>query len=1831
MNPDFTTSFPGYLLEEQLGESHHSSVYRARKQGRDGTVIFKIIKVLDPSPEQIARFKYEYRLIHRLDIDGIVKPIDFLDDDGLFAIVLEDFGGRSLKHFLKEGFGLVKFLKLAVRLAEILGALHRENISHRDIKPSNILFNPETDQVKITDFGIALEMTKFFQEVPDPNVIEGTLAYISPEQTGRMNCAVDYRTDLYSLGVTFYEMLTGRVPFNSENPMEIIHAHIAKMPQSPAEINPEVPVAVSEIIMKLLAKSAAGRYQNGFGVASDLKVCLSQLQKEQRIDPFPIGAKDISLRFIIPRQLVGRDTELSVITEAFDRVSRGGVEVVLVTGEPGIGKSALINEVHKPIVAKRGYFISGKFDQFHRAVPYSAIIQAFQSLARQILSESDKALNTWKQKLLWALGPNGKVITDVIPEIELIIGKQPDVPALGPEETQNRFRFFFKNFVRVFADRQHPLVFFLDDLQWADSASLNLIQTLAVDPNLNSLLFMGAFRNTEVAAHHPLMLTKDAIDDSGLPLHIIRLKALESEDVNQLICSFIVCNFADSQPLAEAIYAKTKGSPFFINQFLKSLYDNGHLRLNHADGWEWDIEQIQGLQATDNVVAFMAEKLHHLPEKTLKLLQIGACIGNRFELGTLVDITQQPIDGVFDAINELMRHELIIRTGSLYRFFHDRIQEAAYSLLSEEEREKIHYMIGKIDLEQTPPEKLYKRIFYICDQLNQAAPHRFDAAERLQLAELNLQAGIKAKESTAYAAAASYLVAGCNLLDQESWQKAYDLTYVLHMQQMECQYLSRNIDAAEKLFEIIKHNAATKLDMVKAYNIMIVLYVNLRSAEEAIELGIEGLKIYGISFNLRAGAGSVFLELIKARYHLKKVGLENLLDLPVVQDEELIAIYELTLYMATPAYYINPNLFALICLKVANISFKKGLLPNSSVAFVTLANILQTVFGEYRLAFRLGTIALKINEQLGVRRFAGVVRHTFAFFIQHWKKPLAANLELYPKVYEFSINAGNYVYAGHGINANTECRFLLGHHLDDILEDLEKYRDFMVHLKDPLIVSHYRELVQLIRALKGLTPVRHDLSEDDFDHEQHIRELRQSGHFFGLCLSLYTKMVLLVMFGKFKTAHETAVELEKYIKVPMGTLLIVYHHFYYALILSALWKDASPGKQGQYRSLIRKKYRKLRRWAQECPENFQDKRDLIAAELAVLEGDGNSALKRYHAAASAARKNGFLTIEAIACERLGRFYSTNNHWEEAGLFIRKAQRLYSAWGATAKALEIEESYPHLLTLEKRGGTIHSSGGTASTENACHNLDFSTVMQVSQVISGEIMLDRLLAKIMHMSIVNAGAERGYLILVEDGQLMLQASEAVDTGEKKVLQSVKMEQGQGFSPAIINYVHHSGKPLILGNASKKGPFVNDPHVALNHCKSILCMPIMNKGMLTGILYMENNLTAEAFTSERFEILRVISSQAAISIQNAQLYEVITKEISVRKEVQEAMRISEEKYRTILEEMQDVYCETDLKGHITFINPSVVTVTGLSQDELIGMSLKERLTKDQKLRIQDYYKEIYRTGNPGKPFSLQFPGKNDARVYMEIVTSPMRNEAGKIIGFRNVGRDVSERKRLEQDLLDSYKNLQTARMATILGLAKLAEYRDEDTGTHLERMREYARIIAQELSQKPKYQNYITVEYIEDIYNSAILHDIGKVGVPDAILLKPGRLTKEEFEIIKTHTTLGGDALREVESKIEGQTFLTLSREIAYSHHEKWDGSGYPKGLKNEEIPLSARIVALADVYDALTSKRVYKEAFSHEKAMEIIVKDRGTHFAPDVVDAFIANAEAFRRIRQDLNDT
>ncbi len=1469
--------FSEYTLQEKIHETRNSIIYRGKKENEANTVIIKVLKTKYPTPSEVARFKQEYSLVKNLNVDGIIKTYDLVKYHDAYAIIEEDFDGISLKELIKtKKINIIAFLQIALKLSDSLGILHKNNIIHLDIKPDNILINLKEGKVKITDFGISTVLTHSNDEIYNPDVIQGTLYYMSPEQTGRMNRSVDYRTDLYSLGIAFYEMLTGEVPFKSKDPMEIIHSHIARQPRPPKELNPAVPAVISDIIMKLLSKTPEERYQNSLGLKEDISACLNQIHQKGQIDEFPLGTKDISLKLNIPQIIVGREKELEILMEAFETAGKGSGEMILVLGHPGIGKSALINEIHKPIVARKGYFIFGKYEQLRKGVPYSSIIQAFQSLIRQIIAESEERITEWKEKLLSSLGPNGRVITSVIPELELIIGKQPEVPVLGPEESQNRFNLVFQNFINVFTAEDHPLAIFLDDIQWADLASLKLLKTIITNRDTKFLFLIGAYRDNEVSEYHSLSINIDEIQKSGKKVNKILLNPLEEKFINIMITKILRCEAEKSMPLTGLIHKKTGGNPFFVIQFLKTIYDNRILELNPQTGWEWDINKIEEMQVTGNVVEFMAGKISSLPKNTQDILKICACIGNRFDLESLSIVSGKSIEATLADLTSAINEDLVSLHGNAYKFHHDRIQEAAYSLMEDDEKTQLHYLIGKSVLQKTEEKYLYEKIFYIVDQINKGIRLVSDPDEKLKFAELNLMAGKKAKNSTAYASAAAYLKTGIELLPDDGWENHYQLAYSLHMERMECEYLTHVFNEAERIFQTIIDNANSNVDKANAYNTMVILYTSQGNYMEALKVGYEGLKMIGIKLPKKASNGMILMQLLRLYFTLGRRKIEDIINIPLTTDPEILAYHFLRNSINLVLYFIDANLYSYSVIGGAINVLKYGNYESSPFTLSALGSIIGSGIGLYDQGYRFGETALKLKEKIASVRNRCRIELAFAMMIQHWKGHAKYDLDYYREAYKHGLEEGDLLYSGHAINLLIMTRLMLGDNIDEILEEYGKYKDFLMGSKDPFVAHAYIEKTQQCLCLKGLTDERGRLNSGEFDEEKQIQYYREEKNLLGVYYLSLALISARYLFGKHSECLPFVFELDQLAekKIAIGNLHIAEANFYSSLVLTSLYPDAGDGEKKKYEKIIKNNQKKMKIWADNCHENFLHKYLIIEAELAQLKGNLKLSLSLYDQAIKSAHENGYKQNEAIAYERAALLMLRTLNLERAGNYMKEAHYCYKRWGAEAKLKDIEEKYPELISNIMRNTSSLASvadtgSNSGSSSSGSRSLDLTTVIKTSQSLSGEIDLGKLLMNIMKLSIENAGAQRGFLILENksDNKLYIEAAGRIEEAAE-VLQSVPVEGNSSFSVSIVNYVNKTGENIVLSDASGDEQFINDPYINKNHPKSILCTPIRYKGITAGILYLENNLTTHAFTPERLELLQILSTQAAISIENSRL---------------------------------------------------------------------------------------------------------------------------------------------------------------------------------------------------------------------------------------------------------------------------------------------------------------------------------------------------------------------------
>src|SRR5919202_1419003 len=1261
----------GYQILAQIYESANSLVYRGIRQRDNQAVILKALKEDYPTPQELTRYKQEYEITRNLNTDAVVKAYSLEPYHRTLVIILEDFGASSLKQLMNESVGrqpfmpLQEFLSIAIKTAESLGHIHAANIIHKDINPSNIVYNPETGQVKIIDFGISTQLTRENPTLKNPNVLEGTITYMSPEQTGGMNRTLDYRTDFYSLGITFYELLTGKVPFDTTDALELVHCHIAKVPMSPHEVNPEIPLAVSHIVMKLMAKTAEERYQSAWGIKADLENCLSQLQTTGTISDFPLGSIDISDKFQIPQKLYGREAEVETLRAAFERVAGEGVgsaewgvgsgewgvgenfqskiqnpkskiEMMLVAGYSGIGKSALVAEVHKPITRSRGYFISGKFDQFGRNIPYSAVVDAFQGLVQQLLTESETQLNLWREKLLAAICPNGQVIIDVIPEVELIVGKQPAVLELGPSESQNRFNLVFQNFIRAFCTKEHPLVVFLDDLQWADSASLKLLQLMMTDSETQYLFLIGAYRDNEVNPTHPLMMTLEAIQKEGATVKFITLAPLELEHISSLIADTLhvgaglQTSSQSSQdigqpvltvkPLAELVKLKTGGNPFFVNQFLKTLYTENLITIDFEHyRFLWNIAEIEAQDITDNVVELMIGKLKKLSLSTQQVLRLAACVGASFNLSTLSLICEKSKEAIFTDLITAVQSGLILPTSDLdenllitdYKFGHDRIQQAAYALIDEDRKKAVHLQIGRLLLATVSAAELPGKRFEIVDHLNLAQELLTDEAELFQLAQLNLAAGKKAKEATAYASALQYLTAAMKILTGNIWEQHYEFAFSMHNERAEIEYLNGNFEQAETLIYQNISRARSAIEKAELYSILIMQYTMRTKYKEAIKAGRDGLKLLGVELpeeNLKREIRKIANEV---KQNLAGREIASLIDAREMLLPDKNIVVKLLTNLGPSSFFLNIDLYAVVVGTSVNHVLKYGFVPESCHGLSGFGIILGSFSGDYKSGYEFGLVSLKLSEKFHNLSQKCQSCHNFSIHINHWIKPLKSIDNIYNDCFQSGLESGDFPHAGYNLSNRLFNLFYQADHLETLQAKIPNFLQFTQKTKNQLAVDIILGFQIITYNLLGLTSGKFDFHNDEINEAEYLKICQDHKSVFALGNYQILKTHVLYLYDKPAEALSCALSASKILGFIIGLITVAEHNFYYSLIITALYPEASAAEQKEYWQQLESNQKQMKIWADNCPENFLHKYLLVQAEIARISGKEIEALDLY--------------------------------------------------------------------------------------------------------------------------------------------------------------------------------------------------------------------------------------------------------------------------------------------------------------------------------------------------------------------------------------------------------------------------------------------------------------------------------------------------------------------------------------------------------------------------------------------------------------------------------------------
>jgi predicted ATPase len=1478
---------PGYHVEAELYRGRKRVVWRVRRESDDARVIVKSLADDFPSPADTAGLRREYEILRGLTLPGVARALDLVSHRDRVALVLEDAGERTLKAELAQGrLDLPRCLDIAIQVLRTLGELHRQGLLHKDLNPSNIILDRQ-GTARITDFSISSRVTRERpQQLVHPGLLEGTIAYMPPEQTGRVNRDLDHRSDLYAFGVTCYEMLTGELPFASGDALEVIHAHVALKPVPARQRNPDVPRPLSDLVMRLLAKNAEDRYQSAEGVLADLLRCQQALARDGAVPAFPLGQDDVRDRFVLPQRLYGREREVAALLAAFDRVVEEGSGLVLVSGYSGIGKTSLVHELHRPLTQRRGQFVAGKFDQLARDTPYAALAQAFRGLLLHLLAGSDTEVAEWRERILAAIGGNGQVLVDVIPTLERLIGPQPPVATLNPTEAQNRFQRAFEQLLGALTRADQPLVLFLDDLQWADSATLSLLPRFLANPEIRGLLLIGAYRDNEVSAAHPLVSALQAIRGQGSPVTEVVLPPLGPVDLQALLQDMLGLAPDTAQALAAVLQEKTGGNPFFAIQFLTALYQDGQLAFDRAArAWRVDVPAIGARTVTDNVVAFLTGRIQGLDESCRRSLRLAACIGSRFDLGTLATVAEALPEAVVAALWPALGQGLVLSEEQSYgmapdlsdgrqarqrrfRFLHDRVQQASYALIPTAERATVHLAVGRLLYAGGEDPSRPEWLFEVVRHFNEGAELITDPAERLRVANLNLAAGRRAKSSAAFSNAYGCFRAGGALLGPEHWADHHALAFALERERAEAEYLTGRLADAERSYAVLLERAATPLERGEAYILVMNQYETTARYPDAIRAGLEGLRLLGHPLPEDPDAQRAELDTAMAtiQAHLGGRPVASLLELPRLADPTVHAAIRLLTILWTPAFISGDSTLSdLVGARMVTLSLAYGNCEESAYGYVAFAMTVGWRLGAYALGQDYGLLGLALNDRLADLRLRGRVHHRFAALVNPWRRPFATCVPHAQTAVQAGLESGDFIIAAYGQFQQSWWGMHIAPTLDQFLEQHRPTVDFLTRMHATAYAEVQKMILHWGLALQGRTTAPTSLTGPEFDEAKFLASYSRKGIFGSWYVTL--KLELLETFGTAAEARAAAREWEPTVELFTSSIWPAIFAFRHALALCAWLPEASAEERPEAEAKLDLLARRLDLWARNAPENFGLWARLADAEIARVRGDASAALGNYDAALALAQSQPSPRYRALVNEKFGQFWLERGQPEVAAAFLREAHFGYRQWGALGKVAALERRHADLFA-RTRSEPIARLGSRSTTTAQSSLLDLQSVIKVAQALAGEIDLERLLGRLMRLAIEHAGAERGTFLLEQDGspRVRVTGTPATVTIERD---GIPLAEAADLPRAVVNLVRRTGEILVHDDPAVAGLFAEDGYIQRVRPRSVLAAPVLNQGRLVGTLYLENNLASGVFTAERAQVLQIIAAQAAVALENARLF--------------------------------------------------------------------------------------------------------------------------------------------------------------------------------------------------------------------------------------------------------------------------------------------------------------------------------------------------------------------------
>ncbi|MFP4597385.1 MAG: AAA family ATPase [Persicimonas sp.] len=1601
---------PGFELQERLYESPRTLVYRAWQPEEQRSVVLKILHSRYPSTRELVRYRHEYDVASHLCGPGIIRVHGLRKHLHGLLLIVEDFGGDSLAQVLeRHHFGLNQFLDLALQLVASIEQVHEQGVIHRDINPANTVWNETSGKLKLIDFGLS---ATYSEEVSgaDPGAESvGTLPYISPEQTGRTRRVIDYRSDFYSLGATLYELLTGHLIFEARDAAQWMHQHLARVPAPPHKVCADVPKMVSKIIMKLLAKPAEDRYQSAHGLRADLEECKRRWVEDGRIDDFDLAAEDVRATLHISQRLYGREAEVEQMLDAFEQARLGGRRLVLVSGSAGVGKSALVQDIQRPITGSNGWFTRGKFDQHKRDVPYSAFTDAFDTLLEFMLAGEDDEIARWGDDLDEALGSDAGLLTDLLPHLQVLLGARPAPAELSSSEARRRFHRAFCALTDLVCRTRCPLTLFVDDLQWADDASLDLLDRLLADESIEGLLVVGTYRDDEVDATHPLTETIHAIDESTTPVIRIPLGPLSSNDIDSLLSDTLQRPRAEVHQLARLIERKTSGNPYFLRRVLINLDDTGLLWFDTAAGqWQWDLRRIETRQLSENVVELLVTRLNTFGDKTQQALRFAALLGGQFDLNSLSLVCESSPVEVFEHLRVVLKEGILVRRSlpdlsvaddpespvvvKHMAFAHDRLQQAAAQLWPEDQRSRAHLKVGRLLEVELRDRPSTSRLFSVVGHLNAARDLIEAPTERLALAELNLNAARRARQTMALAEATHCLTIAAQLLPDDIWQTNPDLAFTTELARAEAEVTIGRLERAEALATQTLEKVNEPARRAELLRVLLLSYSYKAQFERACEIAQQALALLGVDFPLSDLDRALRVEFAHVQQELSDRSIEEVADLPRVERADADTALRVLSALHTAAGLTDQRRLLLVGLKCMRLTLEVGVRPES-VPGLAVYGFNLCLQAQYDRGLKAGRLALRLAQRFDRLSDLAHAAFFFAGMIMPWSEPLRETLAIFEQAHRAGVRSGNWQFGGYGLVFTANYSFFSGIELTEVRRLAAESVVFGKRTGNVVAEDLGRSLRLVARNLAGLTEDSESFSDEACDSDAAFLDQCWEHNDRAVVVSFrVARAQVHCVFGRFARAIDDLEAIEDALDAALGTFDTARHTFYMALALSGQCDSASSERRDAYRRKLEGLRDTLARWAASCPENFAHKQLLIDAEWARISGAKAEAVDLYDAAITAAREAQFIHIEALANERAACFWEERGKSDIARIYQREAHYAYRRWGATRKLEQLEADYGPLSERGKPESAVTSSADPSG------QIDVDSVFKAAESIAAEIELDALLRTLMQVTLENAGAQRGAFFLVEDGELGL-AVRSEPNGRPVLLDERPPLREWADGPrSVVRYVRRTAESIVVGRASRDPRFQDDPYIRTHPIKSLLCIPVAQTGRLLGILYAENNLVEDAFSETQLRVLRILAGHIAASLDKARLYD--------------ELKEKEEQFRQLAENVQEAFWLMDWPSQqIVYISPAYTTIWGrpvppgpLEVDQWLEPTVAEH-----RHRVTAALRHKAATGEYDEVYQIERP--SGSRRWVHDRGFPVRTSEGEVERIAGVAADITNQHEVEQ----------------------------------------------------------------------------------------------------------------------------------------------------------------------------------------------------------------------------